>query len=235
MPQEAMRKTWGDNMIKIAIDGPAGAGKSTIARAVAAKMGYIYIDTGALYRSVGLYTMNRGADLSDQKQIEAVLSGLNVDIGFKNGEQRVFVNGEDVSDDIRTPAVSKAASVVSAVPAVREFLFSLQRTLADSRDSVMDGRDIGTVVLPDADVKIFLTASAERRADRRYKELLEKGESVEYSTVLDDIKKRDYADSHRDIAPLKQADDAVLADTSDLTLDESIALIEKIITERIAR
>ncbi len=222
-------------MIKIAIDGPAGAGKSTIARAVAAKMGYIYIDTGALYRSVGLYAMNRGADLSDPKQIEAVLSGLNVDIGFKNGEQRVFVNGEDVSDDIRTPAVSKAASVVSAVPAVREFLFSLQRTLADSHDSVMDGRDIGTVVLPDADVKIFLTASAERRADRRYKELLEKGESVEYSTVLDDIKKRDYADSHRDIAPLKQADDAVLADTSDLTLDESITLIEKIITERIAR
>lgn len=222
-------------MIKIAIDGPAGAGKSTIARAVAAKMGYIYIDTGALYRSVGLYAMNRGADLSDTKQIEAVLSGLNVDIGFKDGEQRVFVNGEDVSGDIRTTAVSKAASVVSAVPVVREFLFSLQRTLADSHNSVMDGRDIGTVVLPDADVKIFLTASAERRADRRYKELLEKGESVEYNTVLDDIKKRDYADSHRDIAPLKQADDAVLADTSDLTLDESIALVEKIITERIAR
>ncbi len=222
-------------MIKIAIDGPAGAGKSTIARTVAAKMGYIYIDTGALYRSVGLYAMNRGADLSDPKQIESVLPRLTVDIGFKDGEQRVFVNGEDVSDDIRTPAVSKAASAVSAVPAVREFLFSLQRTLADSHDSVMDGRDIGTVVLPDADVKIFLTASAERRADRRYKELLEKGESVEYNTVLDDIKKRDYADSHRDIAPLKQADDAVLADTSDLTLDESIALIEKIITERIAR
>ena len=222
------------SIINVAIDGPAGAGKSTISRAAAKEMGYIYIDTGALYRTVGLNAMRKGADVNDAESVIATLTDdLKVELRFIDGEQRMFLNGEDVSDKIRTPEASSAASKVSAVPEVRKYLFDLQKDLAKNNNCIMDGRDIGTVVLPDAKVKIFLTASPEARADRRYKELIEKGMDVKYDDVLADIIKRDYDDSHRAIAPLKQADDAVLADTSDKTLEESIALIIKIIKDNI--
>ena len=222
------------SIINVAIDGPAGAGKSTISRAAAKEMGYIYIDTGALYRTVGLNAMRKGADVNDAESVIATLTDdLKVELRFIDGEQRMFLNGEDVSDKIRTPEASSAASKVSAVPEVRKYLFDLQKDLAKNNNCIMDGRDIGTVVLPDAKVKIFLTASPEARADRRYKELIEKGMDVKYDDVLADMIKRDYDDSHRAIAPLKQADDALLADTSDKTLEESIALIIKIIKDNI--
>ncbi len=221
-------------IINVAIDGPAGAGKSTISRKAAAEMGYIYIDTGALYRTVGLNAMRQGADLQSDDSIIATLSDeLKVELRFIDGEQRMFLCGEDVSEDIRTPEASMAASRVSAVPKVREYLFDLQKNLAKNNSCVMDGRDIGTVVLPDADVKIFLTATPEARAERRYKELCEKGMEVELSDVLADMKKRDYDDSHRAIAPLKQADDAILCDTSELTLEESINLVINTIKKNI--
>ena len=221
-------------IINVAIDGPAGAGKSTISRAAAKELGYIYIDTGALYRTVGLNAMRKGADVNDpQSVISTMTDDLKVELRFIDGEQRMFLNGEDVSDKIRTPEASSAASKVSAVPEVRKYLFDLQKDLAKNNNCIMDGRDIGTVVLPDAKVKIFLTASPEARAQRRYKELIEKGMDVKYDDVLADMIKRDYDDSHRAIAPLKQADDAVLADTSDCTLEESIELIIKIIKDNI--
>ncbi len=222
------------NIINVAIDGPAGAGKSTISKAAAKELGYIYIDTGALYRTVGLNAMKKGADVNDPESVVATLTDdLKVELRFINGEQRMFLCGEDVSDKIRTPEASSAASKVSAVPEVRKYLFDLQKNLAKNNNCIMDGRDIGTVVLPDAKVKIFLTASPEARSERRYKELIEKGMDVKYDDVLADMIKRDYDDSHRAIAPLKQADDAILADTSANTLEESIALIIKIIKENI--
>lgn len=222
------------SIINVAIDGPAGAGKSTISRAAAKEMGYIYIDTGALYRTVGLNAMRQGADVNDADSVIATITeDLKVELRFIDGEQRMFLNGEDVSDKIRTPEASSAASKVSAVPEVRKYLFDLQKDLAKNNNCIMDGRDIGTVVLPDAKVKIFLTASPEARAKRRYKELIEKGMEVNYDDVLADMIKRDYDDSHRAIAPLKQADDAVLADTSDLDLQQSIQLIIKIIKDNI--
>lgn len=222
------------SIINVAIDGPAGAGKSTISRAAAKELGFIYIDTGALYRTVGLNALRKGADVNDPESVIATLTDdLKVELRFIDGEQRMFLNDEDVSDKIRTPEVSSAASITSAVPEVRKYLFDLQKNLAKTNNCIMDGRDIGTVVLPDAKVKIFLTASPEARADRRYKELIEKGMDVKYEDVLADMIKRDYDDSHRAIAPLKQADDAVLADTSDITLEESIALIIKIIKDNI--
>lgn len=221
-------------IINVAIDGPAGAGKSTISRAAAKELGYIYIDTGALYRTVGLNAMRKGADINDPESVVATITDdLKVELRFIDGEQRMFLGGEDVSDKIRTPEASSAASKVSAVPEVRKYLFDLQKDLAKNNNCIMDGRDIGTVVLPDAKVKIFLTASPEARAQRRYKELIEKGMDVKYDDVLADMIKRDYDDSHRAIAPLKQADDAVLADTSDCTLEESIELIIKIIKDNI--
>ena len=221
-------------IINVAIDGPAGAGKSTISRAAAKELGYIYIDTGALYRTVGLNAMRKGADINDPESVVATITDdLKVELRFIDGEQRMFLNGEDVSDKIRTPEASSAASKVSAVPEVRKYLFDLQKDLAKNNNCIMDGRDIGTVVLPDAKVKIFLTASPEARAQRRYKELIEKGMDVKYDDVLADMIKRDYDDSHRAIAPLKQADDAVLADTSECTLEESIELIIKIIKDNI--
>ena len=221
-------------IINVAIDGPAGAGKSTISRAAAKELGYIYIDTGALYRTVGLNAMRKGADINDPESVVATITDdLKVELRFIDGEQRMFLCGEDVSDKIRTPEASSAASKVSAVPEVRKYLFDLQKDLAKNNNCIMDGRDIGTVVLPDAKVKIFLTASPEARAQRRYKELIEKGMDVKYDDVLADMIKRDYDDSHRAIAPLKQADDAVLADTSDCTLEESIELIIKIIKDNI--
>lgn len=219
-------------MISIAIDGPAGAGKSTISRLAAKKLGYIYVDTGALYRAVGLKFSLLGYDASLDCDVSGILSETSVDIRFVNGEQRVFLDGEDVSDNIRTPAASMMASAVSARREVREFLLEMQRRLARENNVVMDGRDIGTVVLPGASVKIYLTASAEERAGRRWRELAEKGEKITLKEVYDDIVKRDYNDMHRDIAPLKKAEDAVLADTTECTLEESVELVLKIVGER---
>lgn len=221
-------------VINVAIDGPAGAGKSTISRKAASELGYIYIDTGALYRTVGLNALRLGADIQNDDEVVATLTDeLKVELRFVDGEQRMFLCGEDVSSDIRTPEASMAASRVSAVPKVREYLFDLQKELAKNNNCIMDGRDIGTVVLPDADVKIFLTASPEARAERRHKELCEKGMDVKYEDVLADMVKRDYDDSHRAIAPLKQADDAFLCDTSELTLEQSIELVINTIKENI--
>lgn len=221
-------------IINVAIDGPAGAGKSTISRKAAAELGFIYIDTGALYRTVGLNALRKGADFeSDESIISTLTDDVKVELRFIDGEQRMFLCGEDVSDKIRTPEASMAASRVSAVPKVREYLFDLQKQLARENNCVMDGRDIGTVVLPEADVKIFLTASPEARAERRYKELTEKGMDVKLEDVLADMIKRDYDDSHRAIAPLKQADDAILCDTSNIGLQESIELIIRTIKENI--
>lgn len=218
--------------IAVAIDGPAGAGKSTIARAAASSLGFIYVDTGALYRSIGLNALRKGVDLADTKAIENSLEGMKVELSFdEQGAQIVLLNGEDVSSLIRTPEVSMSASKVSAVPAVRAFLLDLQRNMAKTQSVIMDGRDIGTVVLPDAEVKIFLTASPEIRAKRRFDELIQKGQEVKYEDVLADVIERDYNDSHREIAPLKPAEDSVLADTSGLTLEESIELIINIIKE----
>lgn len=211
--------------INIAIDGPAGAGKSTIARKAAAELGFIYVDTGALYRSVAYYCISAGADVSIPESVEKLLPEITPELRFIDGVQHVFVNGSDVSDKIRTPEVSMAASKVSAIPAVRAFLFDLQKKIARENDIIMDGRDIGTVVLPDADLKIFLTASPEARADRRYAELKDKPDAPAYEQVLADIIKRDHDDSTRAIAPLKQADDAVLCDTTKLSLEESVDTI----------
>lgn len=220
-------------MIKIAIDGPAGAGKSSIAKTAAKKLGYIYVDTGALYRAIGLKFSENGIEDITECDIDCLLSDTSVDIRFVEGEQHVFLDGKDVSDEIRTPKASMMASKVSANPQVRAFLLEMQRKLARENNVLMDGRDIGTVVLPDADVKIFLTASSEVRADRRYKELTAKGENVKFDDVLNDIIERDYNDIHRDIAPLKQAKDAVLADTSALSFDESVDLVLNIINKGI--
>lgn len=219
-------------MISVAIDGPAGAGKSSISRLAAKRLGFIYVDTGALYRAVGLKFSLAGADTSLDCDIDGILAETKVDIRFKDGEQRVYLDGRDVSDEIRTPAASMMASAVSAKPQVRAFLLEMQRRLARENNVVMDGRDIGTVVLPDAEVKIYLTASAEVRAERRLKELSEKGEKVTFKEVYDDMVKRDYDDMHRVIAPLKQAQDAVLADTTDCNLEESVELILKIVNEK---
>lgn len=220
-------------MINIAIDGPAGAGKSSIAKAVSNELGYIYVDTGALYRAVGLFAVDNNVDTKDSEAVTLLLPRISVSIEFVNHEQRVFLNGRDVSEEIRRPDISMAASDVSAIKSVRKFLFDLQRKLAYENNAIMDGRDIGTVVLPDADVKIFLTAAPEERARRRYIELSEKNQSVSYQKILKEIIQRDYNDSHRDIAPLKQAGDAVLADTTDKNLKESIDFVKGIILERL--
>lgn len=220
-------------MINIAIDGPAGAGKSTIARSLASKLGYIYVDTGALYRAVGVNAIRSGADTKNPEQVCATLEGADVSLRFVDGEQRVFLGEEDVSVAIRTPEASMAASNVSAIPEVRAFLFDLQRDIAAKNNCIMDGRDIGTVVLPNAEVKIFLTASAEVRAKRRYDELLAKGMQADYNQVLEEMIQRDYQDSHRAIAPLKQADDAVLVDTSDMNLEQVIETLDNIVKENI--
>ena len=222
------------NIVNIAIDGPAGAGKSTVARRVAATLGYLYVDTGALYRTVGLNALRLGLATDDPDQVIPTLQDLQVSLRFIDGEQRVFLGDEDVSEAIRRNEVSMAASNVSAIPEVRAFLFDLQRNIAANNNCLMDGRDIGTVVLPDAPIKIFLTASAEARADRRYKELTEKGQTVEYEALLQEIRERDYNDSHRAIAPLQQADDAILVDTTELGLQEVIDTILAIVKERLA-
>lgn len=209
-------------MIAIAIDGPAGAGKSTIARRAAAELGFIYADTGALYRTVGLAATRNETDLSNAKMLDELLSSITVELKFIDGVQHIFLNSEDVSEDIRTPEASMMASKVSAIPAVREYLLELQRDIANKNNVIMDGRDIGTVVLPNAKLKIFLTASAEIRAERRFKELTEKGIKVKFEDVLNDIIERDYNDSHRAIAPLKPAEDSITVDTSNDDLEQAI-------------
>ncbi len=219
--------------MNVAIDGPAGAGKSTIARAAAKKLGFIYVDTGALYRAVGVYSLRNGLDTENPETVEGTLPHIQVELQFQDGVQHVLLNGEDVSEEIRTPQASMAASAVSAVPAVRQFLFDLQREIAAKNDCIMDGRDIGTVVLPQAEVKIFLTASPETRAMRRFKELQEKGAPDTYEVVLADLKQRDYNDSHRAVAPLKPAEDSVLVDTSALTLPQSVEKVIEVIKEKL--
>ena len=220
-------------MVSIAIDGPSGAGKSTLAKRLAKELGYIYVDTGAMYRSIGLYALRRGVDPKNAEAVQALLPGIELGIQLQDGTQHVYLNGEDVSTDIRAEAVGMAASAVSAHPAVRAFLLDTQRNLAKGQNILMDGRDIGTVVLPDATVKIFLTASPEARAERRRKELEEKGQPADFATVLADIQQRDYQDTHRAVAPLKQAQDAVLVDSSDIDFEQTFALLKKTILERI--
>jgi len=216
-------------MTKIAIDGPAGAGKSSISKKVAKALGYVYIDTGAMYRTVGLKAVRCGIDTKDAEGIASILPDLDIDIRHEGVEQHIFLDGENVSDQIRTPEISMAASNVSAIPAVRVALVELQRKLAENHDVVMDGRDIGSFVLPDAEVKIFLTASVEARAMRRYKELMEKGESVDFGTVKEDMVLRDKQDSTRAVSPLVVADGAAVIDTSDLNFEESVdAVLEHI-------
>ena len=218
--------------INVAIDGPGGSGKSTVARAAAKKLGFIYVDTGALYRTVGVYALRKGIDTKDAEAVEATLRDITVELKFENGEQRVLLNGEDVSEEIRTPKASMAASNVSAIPAVRNFLFYLQRDIAKVNNCIMDGRDIGTVVLPDAQVKIFFTASAEIRAKRRYDELIAKGTQVNYQDVLDELIERDYNDAHREIAPLRPAEDSIMLDTGGLSLQENIDAVVEIIKDK---
>lgn len=220
-------------MINIAIDGPAGAGKSTIAKAVAKELGLIYLDTGAMYRAVAYAALKNGTDVSDAKGVAALLEGLKMDIRYEDGVQLIFVNGENVTPYLRTPEMSKAASDISALPVVRYKMVEMQREFAATRDVVLDGRDIGTFVLPDANCKFYMTASPEERAKRRFEELRLKGENCSYDDVLNDIIKRDYNDSHREVAPLKQADDAVYLDTTTLTIAQVVAAVEKVVKEKI--
>ncbi len=219
--------------IAIAIDGPAGAGKSTIAKLAAKELSFIYVDTGALYRAIGLCAYRNDIGSKDVPEILKMLENIKVELAFNDkGEQVVLLNGEDVSSLIRTPEISMYASDVSAIPEVRAFLLDLQRNMAKTNNIIMDGRDIGTVVLPDAKVKIFLTASAEVRAKRRYDELIEKGMDVKYEDVLKDVETRDYNDSHRETAPLKPAKDCVIVDTSGLDLEQSVEKLISIMKER---
>lgn len=219
-------------MISVAIDGPAGAGKSTLARRLAAEFGYIYVDTGAMFRAVGLYALRAGKDPKDSTAVNALLPEITLRLASIEGEQHIYLNGEDVSKAIRTEEAGMAASAVGANPAVRAFLLDQQRKMAETQNVLMDGRDIGTVVLPDAQVKIFLTASPEARAARRAAELAAKGQPADYETVLADIRRRDDQDTHRAAAPLRQAEDAVLADTSELDFEQSFQLLRAIIREK---
>ena len=208
--------------MNIAIDGPAGAGKSTIAKLCAKKMGLVYVDTGAMYRAVALYILESGTDINDREAVADCCKGASVDIKYEDGVQNVYLNGSNVTGRLREEAVGNTASVTSAVPEVRAQIFSLQRGLAERGGVIMDGRDIGTVVMPDADVKIFLTASSEVRAKRRVLELEAKGEHPVFEEIKKDIEERDHRDMTRKISPLKQADDAILVDTSDMTIDEVV-------------
>lgn len=218
--------------IAIALDGPAGAGKSSIAKRAAKALNFIYVDTGALYRTIGLAATRENIEPVPSKDVDELLEKITVDLTFNDeGEQIVLLNGEDVSGLIRTPQASMMASKISAVPSVRAYLLDLQRDIAKTHNVIMDGRDIGTVVLPDAKVKIFLTASAEIRAQRRYKELTEKGMDVVYEDILKDVIARDYNDSHRETAPLKPAEGCVIVDTSDLDFEQSVEKIISVVKE----
>ena len=220
-------------MVSVAIDGPAGAGKSTLARRLAAELGYIYVDTGAMFRTIGLYALRAGKDPKDNEAVNALLPEISLKFAFIEGEQHIYLNGEDVSTAIRTEEVGMAASAVGANPEVRAFLLGMQRDMAKTQDVLMDGRDIGTVVLPDATVKIFLTASPEARATRRWKEYQQKGVEVSYEEVLADVRQRDYQDTHRAAAPLRQADDAQLLDTSEMNFEQSLEAMKKMIVEKV--
>lgn len=223
-------------MISIAIDGPSGAGKSTISRKAAEKFGFIYVDTGAIYRTIGLATKIRGVSLDDTAAVIELLPTLEIELKYNDaGEQHMYLDGNDVSRDIRLPEVSMLASKVSAIPAVREFLIDMQRGMAEKYDVIMDGRDIGTVILPNADLKIFLTADVRDRARRRYEELHAKGMEKPFDEVLAEMEKRDEQDTQRAAAPLKAADDAVLLDTSGNTLEESIDEVCRLISEKTGR
>ena len=220
--------------VAIALDGPAGAGKSSIAKRAAKALDYIYVDTGALYRTIGLAATRKGVEPKPSTEVEKLLSEITVDLTFNDkGEQIVLLDGEDVSGLIRTPEASMMASKISAVPSVRVYLLDLQRNMAKSHNVIMDGRDIGTVVLPDAKVKIFLTASPEARAQRRYKELCEKGMDVKYEDILNHVITRDYNDSHRETAPLKPAEGCVMVDTTELDFEQSVEKIISVIKENI--
>lgn len=221
-------------MIKVAIDGPSGAGKSTVAKKIALDLGYVYIDTGAMYRTLAYKAISSDIDIKVQKDmVVKMLDETEIDLCYKGGLQRMISDGEDVTDYIRTPEVSMGASAISAIPEVRHWLLEYQRELANRNNCIMDGRDIGTVVLPDADVKIFLTASPEERAKRRYNELVSKGQSVTFDDVLADMIKRDEADSKRACAPLKKADDAYLVDSGPLSFEETVSVIKKIISDKV--
>ena len=219
-------------MIAVAIDGPAGAGKSTIAKTVAKRLEFIYVDTGALYRAIGLYCVQNGINTKDAEAVSAILPKITVELKYFNGEQAVILLGENVSAFIRTEEVSMAASNVSAIPAVRAFLLDMQRNMAKENNVIMDGRDIATVVLPNAEVKIFLTASPEIRARRRVDQLKEQGIVEDYNKVLSEVNERDYNDSHREIAPLKPSEESVIIDTTDLTLEQSIEKVYETIVNK---
>lgn len=220
-------------MFHIAIDGPGGAGKSSIAKAVAKRLDILYVDTGALYRTVGLYVRQNGVDPKDADGVAALLPSLTIEVKYENGAQVVYLNGKDNGDAIRTPEMSMYASAVSAIPAVRAFLLEAQKGIARKNSVIMDGRDIGTVILPDAEVKIFMTASPECRAMRRYKELTDKGQNVRYEDVLGEMINRDNADSSRSIAPTRAADDAVLLDNSELDLEQSVEAVIAIVRQKV--
>ena len=217
----------------IAIDGPAGAGKSTVARKVAGKLSFIYVDTGAMYRAMALYLLKKGVKGDSQEDISSVCTGADITIEYKDGEQIVILNGENVNSLIRTEEVGNMASVSSANPRVREHLLKLQRNIAASNDVVMDGRDIGTTILPDAEVKIYLTASADTRAKRRFRELEEKGQTCDYEKIRQDIIDRDFRDMNREISPLRQAEDAVLVDSSDMDIEEVTDRILEIYNQKV--
>ncbi|MBQ3534185.1 MAG: (d)CMP kinase [Clostridia bacterium] len=221
-------------MYAVAVDGPSGAGKSTLAKAAAAELGIVYVDTGAIYRSIGYYVYTKGIDPKDTAAVIAMLPQIDIQMQYgEDGTQRMILNGEDVSQQIRLPEMSMYASAVSAIPEVREFLLEMQRSLARKYSVIMDGRDIGTVVLPQAEVKIFLTAAAEVRAQRRMKELEQRGTPQPYEDVLQQICERDWADSHRAAAPLRQAEDAILLDTSELDFEQSREALVRLIKERV--
>ena len=220
--------------MKIAIDGPAGAGKSVTAKAIAKELGFIYVDTGALYRGIGLYVIRKGVKPSSIEEVVPLLAEIKIEMRHIDGEQHIFLNGEDVNGLIRTESVSFAASDVSAIPAVRDFLFDMQRDIAEKNNVVMDGRDIGTAVLPDAELKLFLTAKPEVRAQRRVLQLAEKGIEANYDDVLADVIQRDYNDSHRDFRPLKLAEDGILIDNTELPLKETVEKIISLAKERMA-
>jgi len=216
-------------MLSIALDGPVGAGKTTIARELAKRLNFLYVDTGALYRSIGKYVLDQGKNPSLPEDVIPCLQQISIKLCYNDrNQQRVYLNNVDVSDEIRTPQVSMAASQVGSIPEVREFLLSLQRGIAEKNNVVMDGRDIGTTILPNASFKVFLTASTEERAARRHKELIAKGDKSTFEEVLEDLKKRDFDDSHRAASPLVQAMDAILVDTTGLSLDEAIDKLEKL-------
>lgn len=220
--------------ISIAIDGPSGAGKSTLAKEISAKLGYLYVDTGAIYRTIGYHVLSRGIEPTDAEAVAAILPDITIRLSYgDDGLQHMYLNGEDVTRQIRLPDVSRYASDVSAHPAVRAFLLEMQRQLARENNVIMDGRDIGTVVLPDADVKIFLTADPEARAMRRWKELEQRGTPQPFEQVFADIQKRDYNDSNRPVAPLRQAEDAVLLDTTKLNFAQSLEVLLNIIRENV--